>query len=54
MFTLFVELVIPLDEHVLGFISIRSLNLSYRTSMNEEVPIPTDWLDFNCKLKYKC
>ena len=41
MFTLFVELVIPLDEHVLGFISIRSLNSSYRTSINEEVPIPT-------------
>lgn len=50
MFTLFVELVIPLDEHVLGFISIRSLNSSYRTSINEEVPIPTDWLGLTVNL----
>ena len=29
--------------------SIKSLNSSYLTSTNNEVPIPTDWFDFKFK-----
>ena len=46
---LLVELVIPLDEHVLVLINKILFNLSYWTLIDVDVPIPTDWLGITFK-----
>ena len=46
---LLVELVIPLDEHVLVLINRILFNLSYWTLTDVDVPMPTDWLGITFK-----
>ena len=49
MLILFVELVIPLDEHVFVLISRILFNSSYLTLTEVDVPIPTDWFGVTVK-----